>query len=176
MKIVGITGKAGSGKDTVADFLVARFGYQKVSFASTLKEMLRVAGFPEPNNRDDKEKPVLGFDFSWRQMAQTLGTEWGRSLDPDLWVKIVERNLRRAGDRVVISDVRFENESTMIRKHGKMLFLAGRAAELGANAGHVSEAAIEYYPTLDGAIDNSGKFEDTKLQVIAALNLSGMRP
>ncbi len=174
MKIVGIAGKAGSGKDTVADYLVTMHGFTKVSFASTLKEMLRVCGFPEPADRDDKEKNIEGFDFSWRQAAQLLGTEWGRSLDPDLWVKIVERNLRRVSDRVVISDVRFENEAAMIRRqrHGMMLFLEGRQANLGAAAEHISEKRLVPCWSKDILIDNHGDLYSTKLQVCAALGLS----
>lgn len=172
MKIVGITGKAGSGKDTVADYLVARHQYTKISWADTLKAMLAVAGFPEPPNRDDKEKQIEGFDFTWRDAAQKLGTEWGRGLDPEIWVKITERRVRRATDRVVISDVRFENESAAIRRMGgKVLFLAGRAADIGAAASHASEAGISFYPTQDALIDNSGTFDFTSEQVRAALGL-----
>lgn len=172
MKIVGITGVAGAGKDTVADHLVARFGYVKVSMAAPLKAGLAAMGWPEPNNRDDKEKLIEGFDFSWRQAAQRLGTEWGRGLDPEVWVKAMALRLRRADDRIVISDIRFENEAKMVRElGGKMLFIAGRAADLGDQATHVSEAGIEFYPACDGLIDNAGKFEDTAAQVAHYLGL-----
>lgn len=36
--IVALTGHAGVGKDTFADYLVQRFGYQKVAFADPLKD------------------------------------------------------------------------------------------------------------------------------------------
>ena len=63
MKVIGLHGKAGSGKDTVADYLVANHGFEKISFATTLKAMLAAGGFTEPANRDDKEPLVGGFDF-----------------------------------------------------------------------------------------------------------------
>lgn len=171
-QIVGIAGKAGSGKDTVADFLVERHGFVKVSMASPLKAALATLGFPEPHNRDDKEKLIEGFSFTWREAAQKLGTEFGRALDPDMWVKVMAMRFRRATDRIVISDIRFENEAAMVREHGgSMLHLSGRAANLGANAGHASEAGVAVLPSCDGMIDNSGDFEWTKQQVTSYLGL-----
>jgi hypothetical protein len=172
MQLVGITGKAGSGKDTIADYLVAEHGFTKLSFAGPLKAMLAAAGMPEPANRDDKEKLIDGFDFTWREAAQTLGTDWGRALDPNIWVKVVgQRILRSAlGVRFVLSDVRFDNEAEMIRRlGGKMLFVYGRKVNLGANAAHVSEAGVMFYPSRDHTIDNRGALTDTFLQVGSAL-------
>jgi len=158
MKLMGITGKAGAGKDTIADYLVREHGFTKLSFAGPLKAMLAAAGMPEPANRADKELPVPGFDFTWREAAQTLGTQWGRSLDPDIWVKVMERKLAQWPEaRVVFSDVRFENEAAVIRRlGGKVLHVIGRHAELGENAGHASEAGIAFLNCVDYYIDNSG--------------------
>jgi hypothetical protein len=176
MILAGVTGKAGAGKDTIADCLVREHGFTKLSFAGPLKAMLAAAGMPEPASRADKEKPLPGFDFSWREAAQKLGTEWGRSLDSDIWVKLVEQQLVDLLDRdyrYVLSDVRFENEAAMIRRlGGTMLFVHGRAADLGANAGHASEAGIEFYPSRDHLIDNSGGISFTMMQVRSALELA----
>lgn len=163
MKVVGLHGKAGSGKDTVADYLVANHGYEKISFATTLKAMLAAGGFPEPVNRDDKESLVAGFDFSWREAAQTLGTEWGRLLDKDIWIKTTEKILKPDG-KYVFSDVRFNNEAEMIRKHGKIWHIEGRAVHLGEMAYHASESGInktEY----DTYLYNDGSLNDLYLDI-----------
>lgn len=39
-KVIGIMGKMGSGKDTIADYLVERYGYTKVSFSELLRDEL----------------------------------------------------------------------------------------------------------------------------------------
>lgn len=172
MKIVGITGKAGAGKDTVADFLCMYHEFQKQSFAAPLKAALASMGFREPALRDDKEKTVPGFDFTWREAAQTLGTEWGRALDPDIWVKIAALRTRRSDDHVVFADVRFENEAAMIRKIGGIvLHITGRSANLGDAATHASEAGVVFVPGQDAYIDNSGDFKGTKKQVLQALGI-----
>lgn len=174
MKIVGIAGPAGAGKDTVADYLVAHHGFTKISMAGPLKAGMAAMGFPEPVSRDDKEKLIPGFDFTWRQAAQRLGTEWGRGLDPEIWVKVMADHLSRSTGRTVISDIRFENEAEMVRNlSGKMLLLAGRKADLGEAAAHVSEAGVMFHPLLDGYIDNSGSLEYTFEQVGSYLGLRG---
>lgn len=179
MKLIGIAGKAGAGKDTIADYLVREHGFTKLSWAGPLKAAMAIMGFPEPANRDDKEKPIEGFGFSWRVAAQRLGTDWGRAMDPDIWVKLMARELasqeleasvvhgREA--RIVISDVRFGNEADMIRKDGQIWHVSGRAAELGAAAAHASEAGILYMPPHDKIFTNDGTLEHLYAKVEAAL-------
>lgn len=170
IKLIGVTGPAGAGKDTVADYLVRNHGFTKMAFADPLKQMLTAAGLPEPANREDKEKPAPGFGFTWREAAQKLG-DWGRALDPDFWVKIAQRRIvgmehnsqdgrGRPLTGVVLSDVRFKNEAAMIHSAGgRVIHLGGRSADLGANAGHVSEAGLDLNHFVDPYIHNVGTLE-----------------
>lgn len=159
MRLIGISGPAGCGKDTAADYLVSKYGFTKVSFASILKEMLRVAGLPEPVNRDDKEKNVPGFNFTWRHAAQCLGTEYGRvCLGESIWVDLTMRNLDEDGS-YVFSDVRFDNEAMAIRNaYGTILHIRGRGVDLGASSGHASEKGVLIHRD-DWVYDNSGSLE-----------------
>ena len=142
--VIGFTGKAGSGKDTAAAYLKSK-GFTQLAFASGLKNMLAAVGMPEPLDRDEKERVIEGFDFTWREAAQKLGTEWGRKLDKDIWVKILRKQMETQCGLFVISDVRFENEANMIRKCGGLVVhISGREVDLGANAGHTSEAGVEF--------------------------------
>jgi dephospho-CoA kinase len=45
MKIIGVCGQPGSGKDTVADFFVSK-GYTHISLGDTLREEMRKQGMP----------------------------------------------------------------------------------------------------------------------------------
>ncbi len=156
--IVGITGVAGSGKDTAADYLVSKYGFTKVSFAAILKNMLSVAGLPEPSNRDDKEKNAEGFNFTWREAAQTLGTEWGRSLDENIWVKLTMASLEE-GKNYVFSDVRFDNEAkAIIYKNGVNVQMNGRSVDLGQNSVHASEKGVDE-DWITYHVGNSGDIE-----------------
>ena len=157
MKMIGVTGPAGSGKDTVAGYLVEYHNYTQKSFAAPLKAMLAAIGFPEPANREDKEKQIEGFPFSWRKLAQTLGTEWRDLVDRELWLKLAQQQF---GPQVVFSDARFNWEAEAIRQAGGIIIhLEGRSVDLGNEAGHASEAGVTRKPE-DFIITNQGTIAD----------------
>lgn len=133
---VGLSGKAGSGKDTAAKFLKEALEargkrVETLAFADPIRWMLLSLGVPQQYmmNRDLKEEPIPGFNgCSYRQLAQTLGTEWGRHcLGNEFWLKQVERRLsvwreiHRSPDVLIISDVRMPNEAAWILARGGML-------------------------------------------------------
>ena len=153
--LLGLTGPAGAGKDTIAAFLTG-YGFVPYAFAKPLKEALSVLGLDEPSNRDDKEKLLPGRAYSYRMAAQRLGTEFARSLDPDFWMALAAQ--RTAGvHNTVITDVRFENEATWVRDRGGLLeHVIGRKTQLiGATAGHASENGVLKLDN-DVVLDNSG--------------------
>lgn len=161
-KYVGITGPAGAGKDTVGKWLALNRGYNLYAFARPLKAGLAAMGMPEPVHREDKEKEIPGMGFTWRDAAQKLGTEWGRSLNPDIWNNLGRKWLLEQ-DRGAITDVRFENEAAMIRSLGGIiLHVTGRQAELGQAKTHVSESGVKLCWE-DFTIDNSGS--ETQLHI-----------
>lgn len=145
--LIGVTGYAGHGKDTFADHLVRVCRYQKLSFATPIKEALNeIFGWTmrDWNNRKFKEtpRPEAGGKTP-RQLAQTLGTEWGRNLvSNDLWVELTLDRARRSPQPVVIADVRFPNEAALIRENGGILVLV-RRPEVVPDLSHTSEQYIE---------------------------------
>jgi hypothetical protein len=61
-----------------------------------------------------------------RLAQQLLGTEWGRAIHPDIWVRTWMRSIACL-DRVVVDDVRFLNERRMIHELGGIVIeLRGR--------------------------------------------------
>jgi len=170
--ILGVAGPAGSGKDTAGAWFAEHYGFKRYAMASALKAGMAAMGFPEPTDRALKERPVPGFGFTWREAAQKLGTEWGRELDSDLWVKVAERQVRESKDSIVITDIRFENESAMVRRMGgTVIHLLGRKADLGENQQHASEVGILIYPNSDYVIDNRGSLEYMYEQLEGLMNV-----
>jgi hypothetical protein len=129
--ILGLTGPAGSGKDSVASILEDQYGFVAIAFADPLRDMLLTlaehvdvdgAWLVEPALKEHP-LPVLG--ASYRELAQGLGTEWGRRLvREDFWISIAAHKLRQAlagGDNVALVDVRFPNEAAWLAEQGGTL-------------------------------------------------------
>lgn len=150
--LIGLTGRAGSGKDTAADHLVREYGFERAAFADVLRTMLEAmftevdvdyAHLYEPHL---KNTPIAELGMvSARELMQTLGTEWGRRCNgPDWWLRLTERRLGLAAggspvhDRIVITDVRFPNEAEWIKRRGGMLVQLHRETAAPVRA-HESE-------------------------------------
>lgn len=142
--LLGITGKAGSGKSTAAQVLLDA-GWTRIKFADPLKDMLRAIGLDDRHIEGHlKEVPcdlLRGKTPRWAM--QTLGTEWGREcIAQDLWIALARRRIAlamAAGLSVVVDDVRFENEAEVIRELGGMVLGLDRGDGAG---GHVSESGV----------------------------------
>lgn len=147
--IVGLTGRAGVGKDTLADHLVASHGYVKYSLAGPLKRALNLLfGFtPEQwEDREWKERVIPWIGKSPRQLAQTLGTEWGRTcVAEDIWLRIARAEIVRLLDGgaagVVITDIRFDNEARFVRGMGGVVCSISRGG-IEAVSAHSSETGV----------------------------------
>lgn len=170
--LIGVAGRARSGKDTVANFIVAAIGGYRYSFADPIRAMLVPLGvdMSDPYWQARKEEPIPALGVSPRRMMQTLGTEWGRQLiSPDLWHILAHQRLLQNGPGMVISDVRFDNEAAWIRKHGGRIIHVIRPDAKAVEA-HASEDGIEMQDT-DARLLNSGTLEELQLSVRALLRV-----
>lgn len=149
--LLGLIGNAGAGKDTVAAFLEDEHAFERIGFADPVLDMVlalfNAAGIDGAwaVERSLKELPTPVLNTSYRRLAQSLGTQWGRELiGPELWVTIAAHRLQQARQHqlaVVISDVRFQNEAAWIRRAGGVLVKVQRQG-LQPVAAHVSETEL----------------------------------
>lgn len=130
--IIGLGGAGGSGKSTLANILVTRFGFVRMAFADPLKDMLKVIlvayGFtPDQCDRwidgDLKEEPCPALDGKTCRFAlQKLGTEWGRDeISQRMWINVLLAridNLDPSKTRLVVDDVRMDNEAEALLSYG----------------------------------------------------------
>jgi hypothetical protein len=170
MKIIGIHGPKGVGKDTLADVFVREFGYKKIGFADALYEEVAEAfgvSITFLRNRETKESPshrlvlyrCLDPDFvagmraihgpsgllreprSPRWLLEQWGTEYRRVQAEDYWVDKMWEKLGNCTAPAVIPDVRFPNEIGLINDYrGLLIRLARDGFEFGGE--HESDSEL----------------------------------
>jgi hypothetical protein len=143
--IIGVCGFIGSGKDTIADYLVNLHQFRRESFASTLKDAVsNVFGWDrdllEGRTRHSREwreqvdpwwADRLGMpNLTPRWVLQYWGTEVVRKgFHDNTWIASLENKLRKSQDDVVISDCRFPNEIAAIKRAGGLVVRVHRGAD-----------------------------------------------
>jgi len=127
--IIGLSGKKGSGKSTVAEYLRKRYDFEELAFATALKRAcIEIFGLSEHQvfgTQEDKEKIDPFWKVSPRQILQTVGSTV-RNLESvmpqfkSIWIRRVESDMNKIiattlNPQIVVSDVRYPDEAELIR-------------------------------------------------------------
>lgn len=156
--LIGVLGKSGSGKDTIADYVCENYGYTKIAFAKPIKDICRIMfGFNEEQLYGNKKETVDEYwGVSPRHMFQYIGTDVMRTqiqtqipnIGMDFWVKCTEKiilNLLKENKKVIVSDVRFQNEIDLITRLGGVVIKLNRDSNnlKDGTESHISEQNID---------------------------------
>jgi hypothetical protein len=145
--IIGVCGFIGSGKDTIADYLVNFHGFRRESFANSLKDAVAQVFGWDRTMLEGRTKQAR----EWREQVDPWWAErlnmphltprwvlqyWGtevcrRAFHDDIWIASLENKLRNSKDDVVISDCRFPNEIKSIKDAGGIVIRVVRGPEPG---------------------------------------------
>jgi hypothetical protein len=163
-KLIGLTGKARSGKDTAGKLLVMNHNFHRMAFADPLKEAMAatfgvaVEEFHCETLKDEVE-PHWGYTrrFMLQHGADALREKFGQSLFIDRWVhgylKIAE------SENVVVTDVRYPAEAQAVRMMGGVIINIHRDGTglVGADSLHSSEQGVGDDLIDRNIINNSSK-------------------
>ena len=177
--IIGISGKAGSGKDTAAKMLEVLYAnpdisyedfsnrkyknfadIQIVHFADILKETVQVLfgiGEWETNTQEGKKTTIEWIGKTVRELLQGVGQGLRDAIDPNLWIKVLFANTENWSN-YIIADVRYPNELDAIKERNGILLRIDRKDAGAGN--HSSEIALDDYKEWDVHIENNGSIED----------------
>lgn len=172
--IIGLSGYAQTGKDTVAEHLVGKYGYRRIAFADpirkalyTLDPLIEVAEF----NSVHLSSAVNGMGWEetkrqspeTRRLLQVLGTEIGREMfGQDFWVNQAMKNAGKF-DKIVLTDVRFPNEFRAIKAREGIIIRIVKPGT-GAVNGHASETALDNF-SFDATIVNDGSIYELSQKI-----------
>jgi hypothetical protein len=171
--IIGVCGFIGSGKDTVADYLVNFHEFRRESFASTLKDAVSAVFGWDRTMIEGRTKEAR----EWREQVDPWWAErlamptltprwvlqyWGtevcrRGFHNDIWIASLENKLRNSKDDVVISDCRFPNEIKSIKNAGGKIVWVKRG-----------ELPIWYNTAIEANRGNNVAINDLKMNKVHA--------
>ena len=158
--IIGISGKKGAGKDTVATIIQSMQScvVGRIGFATELKkEVARALGVTVEYIEQNKS--------NFRLILQGWGTDYRRKLcGEDYWVRIMEKAIQHMSrcDIILIPDVRFQNEYDFVKRACGMLIRVNRTGLVSDT--HKSETELDNN-TFDFTITNDDTLESLVEQV-----------
>jgi hypothetical protein len=188
--IISVTGKIGSGKDTIADIIMQCTPYHNwevKKFAGKLKDIAEILSGVPKINFEDQEFKKQDMDPEWgmtyRDLLQRLGTEAMRNgLHKNVWVNAlfadyksgplfpdVPAELHAQLPNWLITDTRFPNELEAVKDLNGIAIKVVRETGNTIGTTHASETALDDYTEWDYVVDNNGSFEELKTQIFSIL-------
>jgi len=178
---IGLSGKIGAGKDTVADIIEKHF-YRKIerrAFATKLKEVVSFLTDTtlEMNLTQGGKKYVPEFcgGKSLGQLQQIIGEDFKKTIDPDIWVNYAFRKNPNEQKMKLFTDVRAVNEVKAIKKrNGLLIRINGDPGDIRKNnvanrdLNHISETALDDWK-FEHVIENNGTKKELKKKVLNIL-------
>tara|TARA_Y200000002_G_scaffold377243_1_gene382511 strand:+ start:1194 stop:1793 length:600 start_codon:yes stop_codon:yes gene_type:complete len=181
--IIGILGNKDHGKDTVSDYLVNKYKFEKKAFAEPLKEVCQILfGFTfEQLYGNSKEIPDKYWGVTPRNVLQFVGTELFRNkmseiipgISQNFWLECMRRKSIEY-DRLVISDVRFQNEVDFIHEMNGIVIKIERRDKETKDA-HASEKELKHITNYDLYIANNSDLKTLYFKVDEIIKQFGIQ-
>lgn len=149
--IIGLTGRKGAGKTTIAKKLQQACDFKIMSMAAPLKEACSALWSLDKEhftNPDLKDKKIEYWGMSPREMMQKLGTDFIRDhVHPDTLAMSARRKIEAgftSNFNLVFDDIRFDNEAEMLQSFPYYIIMEVKSEDEQANPDpHRSEAGID---------------------------------
>lgn len=174
-RIIGLSGKAKSGKDSAASIIIEHFPqYIHAASSENVRRVVAIiTGTTLEFNRTEEGKMTTpkGYNVTLGRMQQLIGQGMRDIIHEDVWISSTLNDHK--DDFVIITDVRYRNEVENIREAGGIVIRLQRTCELddGRDMNHSSEIALDKYSDFDTVINNNGSKEDLERDIMAYLLL-----
>lgn len=133
IKLIGITGRKYCGKDTLGNYFVEQYGFERMAYADALKEATRCIFDFDDEQLYGNSKEIIDpyWNVTPRQVLQFIGTDLFRNhikellpdMGKDIWIHVIKRKImnklkKNPNTKIVITDIRFPNELQAIKDLG----------------------------------------------------------
>ncbi|GGG61118.1 deoxynucleotide monophosphate kinase family protein [Hymenobacter glacieicola] len=185
LKLLGISGKRGSGKGAVVSILEYHCGYHHpdvivLNFADPLKSVCATLENPlegeadaEPYyTQEGKAAPSGLLGLTRGQLLQDVGQAL-RDKHPSIWVDVTTKTVAallpklEEDEVIVVADIRYPNEAEAIKNLGGILLRVegdplGQRGDGTRDDNHPSETALDEYAGFDQILLNNGTLDSLK--------------
>ena len=164
--IIGVSGFAQAGKDTVGDCLVKHFGFTRLALADPVRDLVYAVNpaVAEIVDSCGWEKAKTTYPYV-REALVSVGLGAREIIGPDVWLPAMVRKTK-PDVPYVVTDVRFPNEYHFCREYGEM-WRVDRTGVGPANGGP-SENELTGYE-FDRRFENYGSIRDLHDHVATAM-------
>jgi dephospho-CoA kinase len=173
---IGLIGKLGAGKTFAAQHLIDKYGFQRISLATPIKDIMS-----EYLGIRDKTHP------DYRRMAQKIGTDWFRSEYPDIWIDYMIKKSKEINHNYICDDVRFVNEAEKLINNNWILIYLDCPEDIRIERCKKRDGVFDYstlnHPSETGVddiifnfatdiffVDSNGTIENTNKQLDEIMN------
>lgn len=153
-KIIVISGKQYSGKDTVAKIILENFkDFTRIGIGDAIK-------IEYGKKNDLTFEQIENEKHLYREDLIKLGN-WGRGIHPDFWLK----KIFELDYNIIVPDIRVTHEVEMFRDKGAYLIRVEASKEAREQRGKITnesdstETDLDNYTKWNYIIDNSGDYE-----------------
>ena len=160
MKVILLSGKARSGKDTAAEVIIKNYNGLPFAFADDVKNIAyKYFGWYG-------EKDELG-----RKLLQDIGTT-GRNYNRDIWADKVVTKIQwwtwQSSDNhlAVVTDTRYPNEIQRIKHEFSDVVTIRITRDSVEKLKHPSETALDQWTDWDYLVENNGSLEEFQKKIL----------
>ena len=175
--IIGLSGYARSGKDTVAGMLMGIHHYKRVAFADKIREfLLEIDPLVMHNGMDFRLQDIVeskGWEDAKtefpeiRRLLQDLGVGARNIFGNDFWIEQALRG-HLSTEKIVITDVRFKNEAEALKGYDNAQVWRVNRIEIAPANDHISELDLDDW-AFDAVIQNDSDMPNLIRQIRALL-------
>ena len=171
--IISLCGYKGSGKDTVANYLVDKYNYKHYKISDKLKEIIKILFDLSDNDLEQKKEEVNDkWNTTPRRLMQFIGTDMFQyklqellpNINRDFWIKSLftedlMNKINNENYKIVISDLRFLHEYEIISNlYVSYSILKVKNNRIEQNDTHISENEFNEI-NINGIIQNDSNLE-----------------